>query len=425
MVGLPMNTKWQRRRETMETALTRLMGLSSEEREEKGIVYTPGEIYNQVELWSDTFRRFKRRQEELADFLTKFRNESHRSAVCTGAGTSEFVGYCIEALMRQKLGVPVNVISTPKIVTTPQDFFIDGYATLLVSFARSGNSPESLGAVKIADMLSKNIYHLVITCNEQGALYSEICGRDNSAALVLDEKTNDRGLAMTAAFSNMLVAGQMLSHLFSFQEYEVQFDKLLQAGAAMRDQAPAVLEEISRLGFDRAVFLGDGGNYGTAVESHLKLQELTAGQVMCTWDTFPGLRHGPEAVVDPNTLVVAYLAADGYTQRYELDLLQEIRDKRIGKALLTVAHAVPDEVKEISDYTIEYGPQSDPVPDDLIPPAYIIVGQLLGLFTSLRLGLRPDSPSESGIIHRIVEGVKVYDPLVYSRTGQDRVLAER
>jgi tagatose-6-phosphate ketose/aldose isomerase len=409
----------------METALTRLTTLSSEEKDKKGILYTPGEIYNQVELWSDTFRRFKGRREELADFLTRFKKDSRLSFICTGAGTSEFVGYCIEALMRKKLGVPVNVISTPKIVTTPQDFFIEGYATLLLSFARSGNSPESLGAVKIADMLCKNVYHLVITCNEQGALFREINGRDNGAALVLGDKTNDRGLAMTAAFSNMLVAGQMLSHLFSFQEYEAQFDNLLQAGKAMRDKAPAVAEEISRMGFNRAVFLGDGGNYGTAVESHLKLQELTAGQIMCTWDTFPGLRHGPEAVVDPNTLVVAYLAANGYTQRYELDLLREIREKRIGKAVLSVAHAVPDEIKELSDYTIEYGPKADPVPDALIPPVYIIVGQLLGLFTSLRLGLCPDNPSASGIIHRVVEGVKVYDPQVYSRTGRNHVLAER
>jgi len=409
----------------METALSRLTTLSSEEKESKGILHTPGEIYNQVELWIDTLRRFKGRREELEDLLTSFKKSSRLSFICTGAGTSEFVGYCIEALIRKKLGVPVSVISTPKIVATPQDFFIDGYATLLLSFARSGNSPESLGAVNIADMLCENLRHLVITCNEEGALFREINGRKNSAALVLDDGTNDRGLAMTAAFSNMLVAGQMLGHVFSFQEYEAQFDNLLEAGEAMRDRAPAVAEEISRLRFDRAVFLGDGGNYGTAVESHLKLQELTAGQVMCTWDTFPGLRHGPEAVIDPNTLVVAYLAAGGYTRRYELDLLREIREKGIGKALLSVAHAVPDEIKELSDYTIEYGPRADPVADELVPPVYIIVGQLLGLFTSLQLGLRPDSPSESGIIHRVVEGVKVYDPQAYSRTGRSRLLAER
>ena len=407
----------------METALTRLIELNPEERQSKGILYTPQEIYGQVELWSDTFRRFEIQREQLAEFLTAFNAKSRRVALCTGAGTSEFVGYCLEALMRRKLGIPVNVISSPKIVTTPQDFFIEGYATLLLSFARSGNSPESLGAVKIADMLSKGVHHLVITCNEGGALYREISRRVDGMALLLNEKTNDRGLAMTASFSNMLVAGQMLSHVFSFAEYVRGFENLLQAGKTVLERAPDVAEEIARLGFQRAVFLGDGGNFGTAVESHLKLQELTAGRVMCTWDTFAGLRHGPEAVIDPNTLLVAYLAADGYTRRYQLDLLREIRAKEIGKVVLIVAHTVPEEFKGLCDYSIEYG--GDPVPDDLVPPVYIIVGQLLGLFTSLQLGLRPDSPSESGIIHRVVQGVKVYDPQVYRRTGRAEVIAER
>jgi tagatose-6-phosphate ketose/aldose isomerase len=409
----------------METALTKLLGSSPGEKRQRGILYTPQEIHDQVELWGDTCRRFKAERRKLAEFLGAFNSKSHRAVVCTGAGTSEFVGYCLEALLRRKWRIPVNVVSTPKIVTTPQDFSIEGYATLLLSFARSGNSPESLGAVKIADMLCRDVHHLVITCNERGALFREVSGRADGMALLLDERTNDSGLAMTASFSNMVVAGQMLSHLYSFEEYEKGFDNLLQAGKAMLERAPDVAEEIAQLGFERAVFLGDGGNVGTAAESHLKLQELTAGRVMCTWDTFAGLRHGPEAVIDANTLVVAYLAADGFARRYELDLLQEIREKGIGKALLTVAHALPEEIKGSSDYTIEYGTQADPLPDDLIPPVYIIVGQLLGLFASLRLGLRPDDPSESGIIHRVVEGVRVYDPQVYRRSGRTEVITER
>jgi len=409
----------------MDNALTRLTTSGTGEREARGILYTPAEIQGQVDLWSDTFRRFEAQREQLAEFVSAFKAKPRRVALCTGAGSSEFVGYCLEALMRRKLGVPVNVISTPKIVSTPQDVFIEGHATLLLSFARSGNSPESLGAVKIADMLCGDLRHLAITCNEGGALYREISRRADAAVLLLDEKTNDRGLAMTSSFSNMVVAGQMLSHVFSFAEYRDRFDNLLQAGKAVLERAPDVAEKIARSGFQRALFLGDGGNFRAAMESHLKLQELTAGRVMCTWDTFAGLRHGPEAVIDPNTLLVAYLAADGYTRRYQLDLLREIQGKEIGKAVLTVAHTVPEELKGLSDYSIEYGGQADPVPDDLVPPVYVMVGQLLGLFASLQLGLRPDSPSESGIIHRVVQGVKVYDPQIYRRTGRAEVIAER
>ena len=409
----------------MKTALTRLIELSAEQRQSRGVLHTAPEIHGQVELWRDTFARIAARREQLAGFLSEVKEQPRVSVLSTGAGTSEFVGYCLEAQLRRRWGVPVSVVSTPKIVTTPQDFFIEGYATLMLSFARSGNSPESLGAVKIADMMSEGVRHLAITCNRRGALFGEISGRADGLALLLDEKTNDRGLAMTASFTNMVIAGQMLSHLFSFRDYEAEFDNLLHAGRSMLENAPDVAEQIARQGFERAVFLGDGGNIGTAVESHLKVQERTAGRVMCAWDTFAGLRHGPQAVIDPNTLVVAYLAADGYAQRYELDLLREIREKRIGKAVLTVAHTIPEEIRGMSDYTIEYGPQAEAVPDDLVPPVYVIVGQLLGLFASLQLGLGPDNPSESGIIHRVVEGIRVYDPQVYSRTGRTEVIAER
>jgi tagatose-6-phosphate ketose/aldose isomerase len=409
----------------MDSPLSRLTKLSPEEKRTKGILYTPEEIAHQVELWSDTFSRVEEQRDELADFISDFKKERTVSALCTGAGTSEFVGHCIDGLIRKKLGIPVNVVSTPKIVTTPHDFFISNYATLLLSFARSGNSPESLGTVKIADMVSDKIYHLVVTCDVHGALYRETGGLSKSKTLVLDERTNDQGLAMTGAFTNMLIAGQMLAYLFAFQEYADRFASLLQAGESMLDQAPAVVEEISQMGYKRAVFLGDGSNIGTAIESHLKLQELTSGKVMCAWDTFPGLRHGPEAVIDADTLVIAYLSHHGYTQRYELDLLQEIRDKKIGRAVLTVAYRITDELKQLSDYWIGYGSKSEPVADDLIPPVYIIVGQLLGLFTSLQLGLKPDAPSESGIIHRVVEGVKVYDPIAYDRNHRFQVLAER
>ena len=335
VLGQPLRpTEDNPKEREMDTALTRLIALSCKEKEQKGIVYTPAEVYHQVELWDDTVKRFKQHQEELAVFLSSWKKEHGGNAICTGAGTSEFIGYCVEGLMRKKLGVFVNVISTPKLVTTPRDFLAGDNETLLVSFARSGNSPESLGAIKIADMLLKNIFHM---------------GHPNSMKLVLDEKTNDRGLAMTAAFSNMLIAAQMLANIHSLHEYESRFDNLVQAGLAMLTNAPAVIEEIVGLGYTRTVFLGNGGNYGTALESHLKLQELTSGSIMCAWNTFLGLRHGPEVVIDPDTLVVAYLSADGYSHRYELDLLQEIREKKIGKAVLTVSHTATDEIVGLHD----------------------------------------------------------------------------
>jgi tagatose-6-phosphate ketose/aldose isomerase len=174
------------------------------------------------------------------------------------------------------------------------------------------------------------------------------------------------------------------------------------------------------------VFLGDGTNYGTAVESHLKLQELTSGAVMCSYDTFPGLRHGPEAVIDDRTLVVGFVSNDPYVRAYEEDLLLGIKNKKIGKALVTCGKNLGDTVRRISDFVIDCDPGGTlELGDRYTPPVFVIAGQLLGLFKSINLGCRPDSPSERGIIHRVVKGVKVYNPQRFRETGKLEIIAER
>jgi tagatose-6-phosphate ketose/aldose isomerase len=303
---------------------------------------------------------------------------------------------------------------------------VPDWPLLLISFARSGNSPESLGALRIAEQICGDVSHLIVTCNPAGALAREAGTLKNSHALLLDKRCDDQGLAMTASFSNLVLAGQMLAHLDDWTGYRKRFETLCALGTEALQRAPDAAETIARLGFDRAVFLGDGAHTGTAVESHLKLQEMTAGKVMCSWDSFAGLRHGPEAVIHSNTLVVAYLSSDGFSQAYELDLLRELRAKRVGRAVLAVCQRAIPGLEELADTVVECAPEGIPLlPDNLSPPAYIIVGQLLGLFTSLQLGLSPDDPSPSGVIHRVVEGVRVYDHAAYRKSGTLSVLAER
>jgi tagatose-6-phosphate ketose/aldose isomerase len=410
----------------MKNALTALINLSEEEKEKVGIKYTASEIYGQVDLWENTLDRVNGLSDRLHPFLKEFQDRGKGCIVCTGAGTSEFIGYCIEGLLRKNLGTPVNVFSTTKIVTTPSDVFFPGYPFLLISFARSGNSPESIGAVKIADMTTPKVSHLIITCNILGLLYKWGKEREAALTLCLDEKTNDRGLAMTSSFSNMVIAGQALSHSYNSKMYFSTLERLIRAGKNILESAPDTVKEICSLDFHRAVFLGNGSNFGTAVESHLKLQELTSGTVMCAYDTFLGLRHGPESVIDPQTLVTAYISNDQYLRKYEVDLLREIREKKIGLSVLTCGGSIDREIRDLSDYVIEYDPNhSLDIADDLTPPVLVTVGQLLGLFKSLQLGFKPDSPSDQGVIHRVVKGVKVYNPEAYAQSGKFDIVSER
>jgi len=408
------------------SCLTELLSLAPAEKQRRGLAFTAAEIAGQVSLWPGTLERFASFLPGARPLLEEFLARPRRQVVLCGAGTSEYVGACVEGLLRRGLGAPVNTVSTTALVVNPQDLFAPGHAVLLVSFARTGSSPESLGAVRIAEGLPDPVYHLLFTANAQGELAGEAAALRRARLLALDPRANDRSLAMTAAFSNLVVAGQALARFASLQEYGRLLPRLVEAGQAMLERAPDTLRELAQAGgFQRAVFLGDGAHFGTAIESRLKLQEMSGGAVMCAYDTFPGLRHGPEAVIDGRTLVVAFLSEDPFARRYELDLLGELRAKGLGRAVLVVA-AQAGEASGLADACVEYDPQARlGLPAEYAPPVQVIAGQLLALFTSLALGLKPDNPSEAGVIHRVVEGVKVYDPAAYRAQGRFRVLVER
>jgi len=397
--------------------LSALISLDEIQKKKLGIQFTSKEIHNQVDLWASSVETvFKYRQELIR--LFGFLSEKEKSILyLTGAGTSEFAGYCLQGLYRQIFPVPVQVVSTGKLVTHPGEYFTH-FNPVMVSFARSGDSPESVGAYEIANQYSDSIRHLVITCNQNGNLARRVQKDPNSLVICLDEKTNDRGLAMTASFTNMVVAGQACSQIHSPEKYKHIFYRLLAAGRDFLSIAPEVANKAAEIDFQRAVFLGSGSHYGTAIESHLKLQELTSGQIMCGYNTFLDLRHGPKAVINNQTLVISYLSSDRYARRYEIGLLQEIRQQELGKMTILIGEMLDDEIRRYGDEIIDIGVDSQPVlPDFLTPPIYVIFGQLLGFLKSLQLGYKPDSPSTNGVIHRVVQGVKIYDPKVFVEKG--------
>ena len=415
----------------MSNALDKLLTMDPEKQKDMGIEYTAHEIRREAGLWKDTANRFEKQAETFRDYFSEFLGLEDKNIVLTGAGTSEYVGLCVDGLMRRNLKVPSVVISSTQIITDLDGTVITDDPTMLISFARSGNSPESVGVVELAEQLNSQIYHLVITCNEEGELLKQASSKAQCRSLVLHPDTNDNGLAMTSSFTNMVVAGQAISYLFKPGEYLGYIDSISAAGEKVLAAAPDIVEEISKLDFRRAVFLGNGAHFGAAKESHLKLQEMTSGDVMCAYDSFLGLRHGPEAVVHDDTLVVALLSEDGYRRKYEIDLLEELKSKKLGMKRVAVCAKADEHLRSLADYVIEFGPDSSnaeepsAIPDDLYAPVSVIPGQLLGLFKSLDLGYKPDAPSAGGIINRVVEGVRVYDPNTYHKSGKFSIIAER
>ncbi len=392
-------------------SLYELVDSPKEERVKKGIEYTPAEIAAQPRLWTENFENLKKQKEEILAFLdANVFSKPNPRVTLTGAGSSAHVGLSTQNLLRQKWQLDVDTRPTTDVITHWDSIFLKKADNVLVSFARSGNSPESVAAVNVAEKYCPKIYHVIVTCNRQGQLAEIGRKKRNALSVLLSDETNDKGLAMTASFTAMVMAAQFLANIKNLTEYEQTIKNLSEAENRLLGNYSNLLKDVADNDFERAFFLGSGCLYGCAVESSLKLQEMTDGKIMCKADTFLGVRHGPEAIINDRTLVVYLLSSEPRARKYELDLMREIENKKIGMTKIAVCDKADEEIWKNLNHVVEFDREGKfSIPDLCRPIMDVTVGQLLGLFKSLKLGLKPDSPSEKGVINRVVKGVKIYN----------------
>jgi tagatose-6-phosphate ketose/aldose isomerase len=251
------------------------------------------------------------------------------------------------------------------------------------------------------------IKHLIVTCNERGKMARAFQSRDNVFSIVLDDDVNDRGLAMTSSFSNMVIVAQALAHFRGLLSYRLVLESLATSAAVALPHAANICERLVQEGFSKVCFLGSGCLKSAAIESGLKVLELTNGRVVSFAESFLGLRHGPLSAIDSNTLVVGFLSADARRKQYELDLIQEISDKGLTSKFLIV-EPTERESGLIQAQNTLFLDLPKGMSDLYLPPGVVLVGQLLGLFASLKEGLRPDDPSPHGAISRVVAHVTIH-----------------
>lgn len=370
----------------------------------KGGVHTEREIWGQPDLWQKVYDQAITEKGSLLSFLNKAISNENLNIVLTGAGSSAFIGLSLIGTYKRNLKKQTTAVATTDLVTHPLDFLNPTVPVLLVSFARSGNSPESVAAVQIADQVCSNISHLIITCDPEGAL-AKYNTKSPKLVFMLPAEANDKSLAMTGSYSGMLLAGLLISRINEIDSLKMQVQTLQTYGLKLLNKATE-FRQIAEKDFERAVFLGSGPLFGTATESHLKVQELTDGKVICKNDTFLGFRHGPKVVIDQKTLVFLLFSNQKYVQDYELDLLNELR---AGQKPLFISGLSETAFlnTDFDDFFIlsETGRQLD---EEFLAVCYVLPAQMIGFFKSLQLGLDPDSPSASGAISRVVKGVVIY-----------------
>jgi tagatose-6-phosphate ketose/aldose isomerase len=380
-------------------------GISEKELKLLGGQHTGNEIYGQPFLWKKLWKKSEGILESLKKFVDNAVKEKNLQIILTGAGTSAFIGNVLEGAIQVSTGIFTKSVATTDLVTHPELFFSNKVPVLLISFARSGDSPESAKAIELAELLSLKAFHIVITCNEESELTRQVKNNAEHFIYYMPEEANDKSLAMTGSFTTMLLAGLIISRINNLSQVEEQINLVSGYASLIFNKYNDDIKKIAAMNFSRTVFLGSGPFSGVAQESHLKLQELTDGKVICKHDTFLGFRHGPKAVVDENTLVILLFSNSAYVNRYELDMAHALEEGR--KSLFTIGIMEKDMNLDLGLNIIlsENGVKAD---EDFLSVVSVIPAQMLGFYKSLNLGLKPDQPSESGMIHRVVQGVNVY-----------------
>lgn len=348
--------------------------------------HTQREIRQQPDIWADAIARVDAVRDDVSAWLAPILAQPDLRIILTGAGSSAYIGEALAPVLTEGLQRAVAPISTTSLVGAPAGHLLANRPTLLISYARSGNSPESLAAVELADQIVGRCDHLILCCNEDSELVRGSAGLPNRRTLLMPPAALDQSFAMTSSFTSMLVS---TLHLF-LPDHE-QAKRGIAAARALLDDESQDIERILADGFDRLVFLGSGSMQGIATEAALKALELSAGASIAASESALGFRHGPKFLVDEGTVVVTMPSSDAYTRLYDLDLVAELERDGVAKHIVRLDQLPALEGTDIAPQWMGL--------------VYLIWCQLLACRNAENMGINPDNPCPSGEVNRVVQGV--------------------
>ncbi|MGB5132075.1 MAG: SIS domain-containing protein [Steroidobacteraceae bacterium] len=379
------------------------LGMDEAALQARGALWTAREIAQQPAMLLKTHELLVAHQRELEAFLRPLLARPELRVILTGAGSSSFIGECLGPYLANRLPCSVEAIATTDIVSAPHIYLQRHKPTLLVSFARSGNSPESVAAAELVDRSVDEAHHLIISCNAEGALAKYADSAPDCFKMLLPEETHDKSFAMTSSFTCMTHAA--IAAFSGIKGMRPRLEAIARAMEYLISTQTSRLKAVSDQGYERVVALGSHVFKGLAREAALKLLELTDGGIVAAFDSPMGFRHGPKTIVNGRTLVMIFLSNDSYSRRYDLDLLDELRRNAAAGRVFAVSGQGGDDINPAENIVIPGLESADDV--DLLLP-YIVVPQLLAFHEALRRGLSPDSPNRSGTVNRVVQGVRIH-----------------
>lgn len=386
--------------------------LTDDELQERSARHTAKEICQQPQAWLRTVKVLTAKRQEIEGFMKPLKAKGNLRIIFTGAGTSDYVGDTIAPYLKQKLGGRLEAIATTDIVANPLQCFEKGTPTVLVSFARSGNSPESVAAYDLAEQLLDEVYQVVITCNENGTLAKRAAAAEKGNALLIlnPPETNDLGFAMTSSFTSMVIGGLIVFDMADFEKNVSLLKRLAACGEKILAEDHGLVS-LANAGIERFVFVGSGAMHGLAQETCLKLLELTSGKIVSVSESVMGFRHGPKSIINDKTAVIMLMSSDPYTRQYDMDLLQELKNDGGGCRVWAVSSYADSEAAGLVEKLLVVDSEADKAwgNDAYQALCYVLFDHILAVAASLAQGITPDNPRPDGTVNRVVKGVVIHD----------------
>lgn len=370
---------------------------------------TATEIYQQPELWLETLQIIQNNIEKIKGFFAGFQENKNTRVIFTGAGSSAYIGETLVPYLQCRYNYRFEAIPTTHIVANPESYLEKDTTTIIISFARSGNSPESIATFNLAEQLINDVHHIFITCNPEGEMAKTAKDKKNILLLLMPGKSNDKGFAMTSSLTCMMLAALLIFDIQNLESYSKQLSEIANIGKNILDNNHQKLSELLNCTPKRVIYLGSGSFYGLSKESALKLLELTRGTIVGYSESTLGFRHGPKSIVNDKSLVFIFLSQDAYARKYDIDLLKEIYNDPGDHAVIAISANLENEIKEICDDLLYLPKEAADIDNPiLISMLYILYVQVFALLASAKSGIEPDNPNPSGIVNRVVKGVNIY-----------------
>lgn len=386
-----------------------LFGIDEEVLKSKSSYNTAKEILQQPKLWKETLENFKKIKNNLEEYFKEIGLNEEFQVIFTGAGTSEYIGNILELFLKKNSNLEFKSIGTTEILNNPLNYLKKDRKILLVSFARSGDSPESVGVVDLINENVKDIYHLFITCNKEGALAKISEENKKTFLLLMPEKSNDKGFAMTSSFSCMLLSGILAFSSNIEKKYE-EIDKIIELASKELNKKYVKIKKLAEEAHERIVILGSGILSGLGQEISLKIMELSAGKVIAVNNTTLGFRHGPKAIINEKTIIFNLINESNYAKKYDEDLLEEMKSDEKANKIVVYCINKNEKIEKNSDELVFVEKNDNNILDNQLASLfiYLVYGQMYAFFKSQYLGNTTDNPFPTGEVNRVVKKFKIY-----------------